>query len=147
MLTFCGFCYKKYQSASPRRFPEKQLVLYLTNLVIIENFLKKKSKVCTCLHFREYLSPILAEIQILVSFTLCNSIVSSSGHTLSWGKGQANLLTPCYHGQSPNGHYGPINPTITDTYNFLKAFFSEIGQVFPDDYIHLGGDEVSFDCW
>lgn len=38
----------------------------------------------------------------------------------------------------------PINPAL---YEFIRNLFSEIVQVFPDQYVHLGGDEVPFDCW
>ncbi|XP_069793384.1 beta-hexosaminidase subunit beta isoform X2 [Narcine bancroftii] len=68
------------------------------------------------------------------------------GHTQSW-KGQKNLLTPCYNGEKPSGTFGPINPALNTTYVFMKQLFKEISKVFPDAYIHLGGDEVNFECW
>lgn len=70
------------------------------------------------------------------------------GHTFSWGYGQGHLLTPCYdYAGKPNGKYGPVNPTLKKNYRFLKALFEEVMSVFKDKYIHLGGDEVPFDCW
>lgn len=69
------------------------------------------------------------------------------GHTQSWGKAYPELLTPCYKGTSPNGKYGPMNPALESTFKFLETFFEEAVSVFPDQYLHLGGDEVSFACW
>jgi len=70
------------------------------------------------------------------------------GHTQSFEPGQPGLLTECYdtRGQK-NGYYGPMNPTKKRVYAFLEAFFEEISQVFPEKYLHLGGDEVDFKCW
>ena len=70
------------------------------------------------------------------------------GHTFSWGYGQDYLLTPCYdYRNQPDGFFGPVNPILKATYNFLQLLFIEILAVFPDKYVHLGGDEVPFDCW
>jgi hexosaminidase len=58
----------------------------------------------------------------------------------------AELLTQCFDGTTPSG-LGPINPTSNFPFPFLTSFFNEIAQVFPDDYIHVGGDEVPYNCW
>ncbi|XP_073328607.1 beta-hexosaminidase subunit alpha isoform X2 [Pagrus major] len=71
----------------------------------------------------------------------------SPGHTKSWGKGQPDLLTPCYRGGTPSGTFGPVNPALPSTYRFMARLFKEVSSVFPDSYIHLGGDEVDFYCW
>lgn len=69
------------------------------------------------------------------------------GHTRSWGPGQPGLLTTCYDGDKPDGTFGPIDPTNDANYDFLKSLFTEVTERFQDQYIHLGGDEVNFDCW
>ncbi|RNA19155.1 beta-hexosaminidase subunit alpha-like [Brachionus plicatilis] len=68
------------------------------------------------------------------------------GHTQSWGK-SIQILTKCYTGEKPNGDFGPIDPTNNLTYSFLEEFLTELTAVFPDKYLHLGGDEVDFSCW
>ncbi|KAL7648494.1 UNVERIFIED_CONTAM: hypothetical protein RMT77_000400 [Armadillidium vulgare] len=70
------------------------------------------------------------------------------GHTKSWGKGQPDLLTNCISSSGVSErNYGPINPSNEANFEFLKNLFQEISKLFPDFYLHLGGDEVSYDCW
>ncbi len=72
----------------------------------------------------------------------------AAGHTASWGKGYPELLTDCYDAQErPTGVKGPINPARNETYALLWKLLREAAALFPDSYIHLGGDEVPFDCW
>ncbi|CAI9721056.1 beta-hexosaminidase subunit beta-like [Octopus vulgaris] len=76
------------------------------------------------------------------------------GHTMSWGKAFPFLLTPCYvDGQPGRANYTQhhthevFNPIYEETYEFLRRFFKEIIETFPDRYIHLGMDEVYYACW
>ncbi|XP_077491362.1 beta-hexosaminidase subunit alpha-like isoform X3 [Amblyomma americanum] len=69
------------------------------------------------------------------------------GHTRSWGAAFPDVLTTCYKGSEPDGELGPIDPTKNGSYTFLARLFKEVADVFPDQYVHLGGDEVGFDCW
>ena len=40
-----------------------------------------------------------------------------------------------------------MNPVSSETYSFMTELLQEVKDVFPDSHIHLGGDEVEFECW
>ncbi|EGC30841.1 hypothetical protein DICPUDRAFT_83242 [Dictyostelium purpureum] len=76
-------------------------------------------------------------------------------HTLSWGKGYNNLTTQCpkflekkYN--EINGKYTyslPLDVSNEFVYTVIGAIFDELNDLFPDPYIHIGGDEVQKECW
>ncbi|XP_078670317.1 beta-hexosaminidase subunit beta-like [Branchiostoma floridae x Branchiostoma belcheri] len=73
----------------------------------------------------------------------------SPGHMQSWGQGYPELLTSCSptNVQADIYHLGPANVARNSTYDFMQNLFTEIRDIFADDYLHLGGDEVHFQCW
>lgn len=81
----------------------------------------------------------LRGIRVVVEF-------DSPGHSQSWGK-SLPILATCYSDGKPNGKFGPIDPSNNLTYVFWQSFIKELSSVFPDKYIHFGGDEVDFSCW
>ena len=90
----------------------------------------------------------LSAYDLLVSVHNVSILEAVAGHTASWGKGYPELLTQCYDEKGmPNGRLGPLNPARNSTYNALWLLLREAAQLFPDTYLHLGGDEVPFDCW
>jgi len=40
-----------------------------------------------------------------------------------------------------------LDPTKESVYEFLDAFFEEMATLFPDEYVHIGGDEVNTTDW
>ncbi|XP_058809429.1 beta-hexosaminidase subunit beta-like [Phymastichus coffea] len=72
----------------------------------------------------------------------------SPGHTRSWGQARPELLTACYGPDGrPSGKLGPMNPARPQLYELMRGLLREVRGRFPEAYLHLGGDEVPFDCW
>lgn len=67
------------------------------------------------------------------------------GHTRSWGISHPEILTACEGVFA--GKLGPMDPTKNATYEIMQRLLAEVVEVFPDHYVHLGGDEVGFECW
>lgn len=70
------------------------------------------------------------------------------GHMGSW-KGELGLLAECRDLQGQLVPSNIIDPTLDRNYIFIKNFFDEVLSVFPERFIHLGGDEVVawIECW
>lgn len=69
-------------------------------------------------------------------------------HVLSWSFGKPELLTRCYgSGKVIPGLLGPLNPARNSTYSLLQELYREILNLFQDQLVHIGGDEVPFECW
>ncbi|XP_003747056.1 beta-hexosaminidase subunit alpha [Galendromus occidentalis] len=80
--------------------------------------------------------------------------IDTPGHTQAIGKIFPKLLTPCYGegGKGTSRHpdfagFEMLNPMQNYTYDVMKEIFNETTRTFPDEYIHLGMDEVYYKCW
>ena len=97
----------------------------------------------------------LAEVRDLVEYARLRGVrvipeFDTPGHTLAWGSGGGKgFLADCrdYTGEIIEGEYGPIDPTKEENFKIMDKLVGEIKDVFADDYLHLGGDEVSKKCW
>ncbi len=72
------------------------------------------------------------------------------GHATSWLVGHPELGSAPgpYKIERKNGIFDPaFDPTREELYKFLEGFFTEIAQLFPDQYIHIGGDENEGHQW
>jgi hexosaminidase len=72
------------------------------------------------------------------------------GHTTSWFVGYPDLASAPgpYTIERHWGVQDPcMDPTREETYEFLDTFIGEMTQLFPDEYFHIGGDEVNGVQW
>ncbi len=72
------------------------------------------------------------------------------GHSTAWFVGYPELAS----GDGPYtierqwGVFDPaMDPTEEKTYRFLSEFIGEMGKLFPDQFFHVGGDEVNGKEW
>ena len=77
------------------------------------------------------------------------------GHALSWMVGYPELASgtgPDYGGpyqvERQYGIFDPVmDPTRESTYKFLDLFIGEMAEIFPDPFMHVGGDENNGVQW
>jgi len=73
-------------------------------------------------------------------------------HASSWGFGYDFMTIKCFSRRDPydfNDGWGdnPMDPTNPAVYDFVQNFLTEAVTLFPDHWLHLGGDEISYSCW
>jgi hexosaminidase len=71
-------------------------------------------------------------------------------HAGSWFVGYPELASapgPYQIARHYGGLEATMDPTREETYDFIKNFLSEMTTLFPDKYIHIGGDQVNDKQW
>src|SRR5216684_195606 len=70
------------------------------------------------------------------------------GHSRSLFAGYPELASgPGPYTVEPGGADAVMDPTREETYKFIDKFIDEMAKLFPDDYFHIGGDEVNGQQW
>jgi hexosaminidase len=72
------------------------------------------------------------------------------GHSMSWMAGYPQLASapgPFHAEHSYHIFAAAMDPTRASTYEFLDRFFEEMTHIFPDQYVHIGGDETNGVAW
>lgn len=76
--------------------------------------------------------------------------IDMPGHCASWLVGYPELasIPGKYSIIHTFGIYDPtIDPTRDDVYEFVDKLIGEVAALFPDEYFHIGGDEVNGKQW
>jgi hexosaminidase len=73
--------------------------------------------------------------------------VDVPGHAASWGAGKPELLADCIAQYGYNVNNLALNPVKEETYTTLKNILSDIVAATGTSVLHLGGDEVVYNCW
>ncbi len=72
------------------------------------------------------------------------------GHATSWLPGYPALASGKGPYEIVHSHgilTAVIDPTKESTYRFMDGFIGEMAKLFPDEYFHIGGDEVNPREW
>lgn len=96
-----------------------------------------------------------AEIREIVAYARDRGIrvvpeFDMPGHAHSWFIGYPKLASapgPYKFKYYLGGDSVPMDPSKEETYVFIDKFISEMATLFPDQYWHIGGDEVDGTPW
>ncbi|KAL4444539.1 hypothetical protein ABPG74_016832 [Tetrahymena malaccensis] len=92
-----------------------------------------------------------SDVQEIVDYAAQSGVrvipeVDSPGHVRSWGRSAkySNITIACPGGEHYNNQ---LDPTLDLTYEANDLIFKDIQNLFQDQYVHMGGDEVFGSCW
>ena len=96
-----------------------------------------------------------AEVRDVISYARDRGIrvvpeFDMPGHSTSWFVGYPELASAPgpYLIERKWGVFDPaMDPTKESTYKFLDSFIGEMAALFPDQFFHIGGDEVNGKQW
>ncbi len=72
------------------------------------------------------------------------------GHATSWLAAYPSLSAHAGEWEIADSDFDPhgvLDPTRDSTYQFLDGLIGEMAKLFPDEYFHIGGDEVPARSW
>jgi hexosaminidase len=72
--------------------------------------------------------------------------VDFPGHSQAVGASHPEFLSLC-DDNTDDVRSEPLDVTEPSVWQFVQDLYLELQQLFPDQWIHLGGDEVSLACW
>ena len=108
--------------------------------------------------YRADLTYSRADLVGLVRFAADRAIrvvpeIDMPGHAASWAAGRPDVVVDCAPDDGAplyDGSYqsdSQLDPTSNATYELIDALVAELAEIFPDEYLHLGGDEVAIGCY
>jgi len=75
--------------------------------------------------------------------------VDVPAHALSWGAAYPSLIINCTVAAKRFGAPSDVptlDPSRQETYTLIETLLTEVAQIFPDRFLHVGGDGVRCVC-
>ena len=97
------------------------------------------------------------DVQSIVSLSQSLGIrivpeIDMPSHTASWSAAYPDIVIRCRRHAASNADRfkatdkDTLDPTLDKTFRVIQSVLKGLSKMFPDNYIHLGGDEVDYRC-
>ena len=81
--------------------------------------------------------------------------IEMPGHTSSWRNAYPDIVNCTVDKNQNNNMFqfaleppaGQLHPSLPQTYEVINKILNDVSTIFPDDFIHIGGDEARSACW